>query len=213
MQRAFEKIIERLEDKREIAEKEMEKCIFKGLPYHDSTEGKVIGIKNAIEIVNQVASEYGGGWIPVSSGKLPDCCDTYLCTAKWLDETVELYYRMRDNSWVDIYECEYEVIAWQYKPEPYKESEEQGMRDKCSTCKHNDIDFDCSKCGYKPKTNADKIRAMSDEELAEFLESFEVCTNCEYADGKLCTFENPCTHGFATAIAMKWLQSEVEEQA
>ena len=32
--------------------------------------------------------------------------------------------------------------------------------------------FDCPVCGHKkniPKTNADLIRAMSDEELAEFL--------------------------------------------
>ena len=47
----IEKILERLEEEREIAEKELEKCIFKGLPYHDSTEGKIIGIKEAIEIV------------------------------------------------------------------------------------------------------------------------------------------------------------------
>lgn len=42
-----------LEKEKEIAEKEMEKCIFKALPYHDSTEGKVIGIKKAIDIVRK----------------------------------------------------------------------------------------------------------------------------------------------------------------
>ena len=61
---------------------------------------------------------------------------------------------------------------------------------------------------YKPKTNADRIRAMSDEELAEFLESFEACTNCEYMDGTLCTFNNPCVHEFATAMIFKWLQGK-----
>lgn len=30
----------------------------------------------------------------------------------------------------------------------------------------------------KPKTNADKIRAMTDEKLATFLESFGCCHNC-----------------------------------
>lgn len=48
----------------------------------------------------------------------------------------------------------------------------------CDACKYEHCDtqdYPCSKCShsyidkYKPKTNADKIRNMSDEELAEFL--------------------------------------------
>lgn len=48
----------------------------------------------------------------------------------------------------------------------------------CDTCRyeHHDIqDYPCSKCShsyidkYEPKTNADRIRNMSDEELAQFL--------------------------------------------
>lgn len=62
----------------------------------------------------------------------------------------------------------------------------------------------------KKQTNADKIRSMNDEELAEFLEQFEVCSHCEYSDKERCTFENPCVHEFATAMALKWLQSEAE---
>lgn len=60
------------------------------------------------------------------------------------------------------------------------------------------------------QTNADRIRHMSDEELSEFLEQFEVCSHCEYSDKERCTFENPCVHEFATAMALKWLQSEAE---
>ena len=70
---------------------------------------------------------------------------------------------------------------------------------------------------HKPKkknetkqTWGDKIRSMNDEELAEFLEQFEVCSHCEYSDNERCTFENPCAHEFATAMALKWLQSEAE---
>ena len=66
----IDKILERLEEEREIAEKELEKCIFNGLPYHDSTEGKIIGIKEAIEIVKQEAEQYNNGWIPCSE-RLP----------------------------------------------------------------------------------------------------------------------------------------------
>ena len=46
-------IVEKLEEEKEKAQDEMEECIFKGLPYHDSTEGKIIGITTAINIVKQ----------------------------------------------------------------------------------------------------------------------------------------------------------------
>lgn len=69
---------------------------------------------------------------------------------------------------------------------------------------------DPKELGEYKQTNADRIRAMSDEELAEFLEQFEVCSHCEYSDNERCTFENPCVHEFATAMALKWLQSEAE---
>ncbi len=48
-----EKVVEQLEEKKVKFQKEMEECIFKGLPYHDSTEGKIIGINNAIDIVKK----------------------------------------------------------------------------------------------------------------------------------------------------------------
>ena len=45
----------------------------------------------------------------------------------------------------------------------------------------------CKSCGGKgtvkePVTNADRIRAMSDEELAELLISADFCGECEYCD-------------------------------
>lgn len=63
----------------------------------------------------------------------------------------------------------------------------------------------------KPQTNADHIRSLSDEELAEFLEQFEVCTHCKYFYNNHCNFENPCVHEFAMAMAYEWLKSEVKE--
>ncbi len=55
----------------------------------------------------------------------------------------------------------------------------------------------CSLKGELPKqTNADSIRAMSDEELAEFLERFG-------------TFNQPCS--LSVGEPLKWLQSEAEE--
>ena len=66
---------------------------------------------------------------------------------------------------------------------------------KCKACKHYtrygemceetlDIiepgEVDC--WGYKQATNADRIRAMSDEELAELLITADFCEECEYCD-------------------------------
>ena len=89
----------------------------------------------------------------------------------------------------------------------------------CPTCARNG--YTCNvwhKCeedceGYEPRimTNAQKIRNMTDEELAEFLEKFEVCTFCVYNDGVRCTFDKPCVHDFAIATALEWLKSEVKE--
>lgn len=53
------------------------------------------------------------------------------------------------------------------------------------------------------KINADKIRAMSDEELAEFLLHFQHCDICDEQLEMYCTEE--CTKNI-----VKWLQSEAE---
>lgn len=60
--------------------------------------------------------------------------------------------------------------------------------------------------GYIPMSNADRIRAMSDEELAVFLESSRGCPSdddCEY--GVHATPEN-CIKHWAT-----WLQQPAKE--
>ena len=72
----------------------------------------------------------------------------------------------------------------------------------CETCKyeHCDIqDYPCIKCShsyidkYKPKTNAGRIRNMSDEELADWL-------------SYMCDFEKNDSYG----ELLEWLQSEAE---
>ena len=63
----------------------------------------------------------------------------------------------------------------------------------------------------KKRTNADRIRAMSDEELAEFLINYHACDNCEHDNGLNCEFNNVCKKEYATAMSFKWLQSEAEE--
>ena len=64
------------------------------------------------------------------------------------------------------------------------------------------------KCNYIPvPTNADRIRAMSDEELAKFLSSGlkEQCDCCQLA-----VFEGACTETLCEDAMMKWLQQPAE---
>lgn len=67
----------------------------------------------------------------------------------------------------------------------------------------------------KPKTNADRIRAMSDEELANILVQDIPCKICVYWAKEISSCNAPfgfiCTKGYAAALIQKWLQSEVEE--
>mgnify|MGYP007110308189 CR=1 FL=1 len=63
----------------------------------------------------------------------------------------------------------------------------------CSKCRferESEYGCRCSKCitssdftEFVPKTNADRIRAMSDEELAELLIRQHACDKCDYFGG------------------------------
>lgn len=77
MQRVFEKIIERLEELEKREENRIPACDKDGIGdgeqiYEDGrSQGRYEQTKKIIEIVNRVASEHGGGWIPVSE-RLPE---------------------------------------------------------------------------------------------------------------------------------------------
>ena len=56
-------------------------------------------------------------------------------------------------------------------------------------------------------TNADRIRAMSDEELAAMLKDYKDCSkNCIISNGKYCY--QICEE---ESVLLKWLQQPVEE--
>lgn len=106
----------------------------------------VIGLNVAIEIVNQVEQEYNDGWISCSD-RLPTEYANYNVSCR--DE--------KGKEWVTTMMFDYGkfggvssfhnlVVAWQPLPEPYKEYSTP-----------------------RKQTNADRIRSMSDEELAELL--------------------------------------------
>lgn len=59
-------------------------------------------------------------------------------------------------------------------------------------------------CDNKVLTNADRIRAMTDEELAEFLNSTEVCDNQPLIKCRT------ASNGKCIACTLDWLKQPVE---
>ena len=122
MNKTFEKILERLEE------------VENRLLNESGDIGCTLGITNMSEyskqIVQEVAEEYHGGWIPCSE-RLPD--DAFGCLVTVIDcepvtqtdfENILPYFVGYDGeSWNDEdgNEIPFEVIAWQPLPEPFKE--------------------------------------------------------------------------------------------
>lgn len=74
----------------------------------------------------------------------------------------------------------------------------------------------CQLTGELPKqSNADRIRGMTDEELAKFLSEFSACNVCGQFDARLdkCNADNNflCVKAYAEAIIGDWLKQPVEE--
>ena len=59
-------------------------------------------------------------------------------------------------------------------------------------------------CG---KTNADRIRAMSDEELAELMRSMMDCDSC----GNMFSFKCDGSYEHCSSVCLNWLQQPAEE--
>lgn len=98
----------------------------------------------------------------------------------------------------------------------------------CGECNRRWVcDIDPNECDLwpdpVPMTNADHIRAMSDEELADFFfESpeieFKVCEYCQYFGGH--TSDTPCKHDMGICLVpakneafKKWLKLPYKEDA
>ena len=76
--------------------------------------------------------------------------------------------------------------------------------------------FECPVCGHKtnmPQTNADKIRAMSDEELAVAISRSSILDLCDIVCGGDCkavaTF-NKTSQQRCAEIVLDWLQQPCE---
>ena len=135
MNEAFEKILERLEEKLKKSEERYHRylddsnlhCMF---DRSDIEEKRVDTIKEMIEIVQEVAEEYKGGWIACSD-RLPE--EAFGCLVTVIDcepltqtdfENILPYVVGYDGySWNDAdgNVIPFEVIAWQPLPESFKE--------------------------------------------------------------------------------------------
>ena len=143
MNKAFEKIIERLQEERELSYADFSRYVEEVSPCLDAEYDDFFhrGLERASRLVKEVAEEYNGGWIPCSE-RLPEESGYYLVTyhdwsdgnflPKYDDTYVRrLHYQISEHfvGWnypknVDDRaenDCHKEVIAWQPLPEPFKE--------------------------------------------------------------------------------------------
>ena len=82
------------------------------------------------------------------------------------------------------------------------------MERNCKNCKNQDcywvgMDDDDICDEFLPKTNADRIRAMTDEEMAELLRDYQ-CNTCDFSG--FCEETDKCKEEI-----FKWLTQEVQQ--
>ena len=127
MNKAFEKILERLEEKLRKSEERYYRYLDDGnLPCmfdkSDIEEKRVDTIKEMLEIVQEVAEEYNGGWISVKD-RLPDKAGSYLVIGKSGGATVTRWY-MPSEFYPEGHfggnSTDY-IRYWMPRPEPPKE--------------------------------------------------------------------------------------------
>ena len=130
MKEFIDKLIERLEEKAKSDEQRAMKADeTERISVITALQAMADRYRLAIEIVNQLAEEYKGGWIPCSE-RLPEHMQQCFTTARiyfvpdHVDEPnnyigVELNAYSKDYGW--LYNPE--VIAWRPLPQPYKEGE------------------------------------------------------------------------------------------
>lgn len=117
MNKVFDKIIEKLEEK----EQYINTCGIVG------GNLSAFAVKECIDTVREIAEQYNNGWIPCSSGRLPKENTAVEVTIEEIANDVggKRYYNVRswlqDGQWV-IKKNPYNptVIAWKYPTEPYQ---------------------------------------------------------------------------------------------
>ena len=130
MNKAFEKILERLEEEREHSYTDFSEYVSNFSPCLDSEYDDFFhrGLERASKVIKEVKQSYNNGWIPCSE-KLPDEHKLYDITFKndagiHSDSAIYNPYLKRwfwDADETELVESK--IIAWAEKRQPYKESE------------------------------------------------------------------------------------------
>ena len=127
MNKAFEKILERLDEKKQYFQKFYD---AEGKTEQDENINKStqLAFDESKGIVQEVAQEYNGGWIPCSD-RLPDKNGMYLCTQNTYDLNTNKNIIGISTELVEFDNGKWRraknlvVTHWQPLPEPFKEHE------------------------------------------------------------------------------------------
>ena len=124
MQEVFEKIIEELEECKDIMiSPKVSDCFEEECKYNDCT---VCAFAKAIEIVKQEAEKYNNGWIQCSE-RLPEGRQDALVCFDNIDGCIIAWYAPNGRTWRNSSTdniCKAEPIAWMNLPAPYHQNGE-----------------------------------------------------------------------------------------
>ena len=111
MNKAFEKILERLETADSVK-------VFGSL----NSGNRLIPVQDAKQIVQEVDEEYNDGWIPCSE-RLPKYGEVVMCSCSNGGITISCITHRGVNQSKVVRFGSHSVVAWQSLPEPFKESD------------------------------------------------------------------------------------------
>lgn len=189
MESAFEKIKERLETEIKLAYEDRKRCLNGSLVKFAKAEGYGNALAVAIEIVNQVAEEFATDINVGNSWKII------------YDKVLELEKEYAMSGAIEnVNDCIRLENLLQYFKEELREENNQSLTNNNQSLTNSNQSL----------TNADKIRSMSNEELAEFLPIVSNCM-CQPTDECLKIICNKGECSKTKECALHWLQSEVEE--
>ena len=127
MNKAFEKILERLEEERELSYADFSRYVEEVSPCLDDEYDDFFhrGLERASRLVKEVAEEYNGGWIACSE-RLPEDDAICIVSVEYPNNETVVDYGWFDRKSVCWFVGMQEfrtsnILAWQPLPEPFKE--------------------------------------------------------------------------------------------
>ena len=127
MNKAFEKILDMLEEERELSYADFSRYVEEVSPCLDDEYDDFFhrGLERASRLVKEVEEEYKGGWIACSE-RLPEENQQVILQDFYGNITIE---KMKTNDGLegfsdgDWWSSANNYVAWQPLPEPYKDSD------------------------------------------------------------------------------------------